>query len=142
MPKNTKIILLVVMLLLVVGAGAGFSVWSRQSAQSNGIVAYHNTDMAAVHAALQRNPDDAAAHMSLALFQSSHQDAAGAIGELRTVLRLEPGNREATFQLGEELRRTGQTAEAAGLYQKLASIDDQWGQWSKKRLTRMQRSQP
>ncbi len=96
-----------------------FSVWI--AAVSLRVVAYNNSNEAQVRKALQKNPNDPAAHSSLAQIDSLHRDHAGAITEWRQVLAVEPDNEMALFMLGSELTRAHQPEQARPLYQKLAA---------------------
>lgn len=83
--------------------------------------AYSNFNEAEVRAALQKNPNDPAAHSSLAQIEMLHRDHAGAMAEWRQVLLVEPDNEFALYMLGSELTRAHQPEQARPLYQKLAS---------------------
>lgn len=84
-------------------------------------IAYSNFNEAGVRAALRKNPNDPAAHSSLAQIDSLHRDHAGAIAEWRQVLAVEPDNEMALYMLGSELTRAHQTEMARPLYQRLAA---------------------
>lgn len=96
-----------------------FTVWIAAVGQR--VVAYSNFNEAEVRAALRKNPNDPAAHSSLAQIDSLHRDHAGAITEWRQVLAVEPDNEMALFMLGSELTRAHQPEQARPLYQKLAA---------------------
>lgn len=88
------------------------------------LIAYSNTNEVEVRAALAKNPDDAAAHSSLAMIYSMRGDTARAMAEDQQVLRVEPDNAMALLYLGGELSRAGRIEEARPLYQRLAARHD------------------
>lgn len=88
---------------------------------SKQMMAYSNFNEAEVRAALARNPNDPAAHSSLAQIDMLRHDYTGEVAEYRQVLRVEPDNQDALLLLGGRLTRAGRIDEAKPLYQKLAA---------------------
>jgi Flp pilus assembly protein TadD len=87
-------------------------------------------------AAIKQNPDNVLAHERLAEDLFGH-DSPRAMSELRKVLQLEPGNRQAQYELAYELRRAGNVPEAKTIYEQLAMQDDAWGQGAKRHLQQL-----
>lgn len=119
---------------LVVAAFLPFAIWLAVVAQRN--FAYSNPNETEVRAALARNPNDAAAHTSLARIDSQHRNYAGAMAEWREVLRVEPDNNDALLLLAHELARAHRPDEARALYQKLASGNGPYRDGAQKWLAR------
>lgn len=115
--------LLLCELLFVVAFGS-FAVWIAGRAAQ--LSAYNNTNEAKVRAAIARNPDDAAAHSSLAHIDHLRRDRAGEMAEWRQVLRVEPDNLDALILLSGKLSYDGRIEEARPLYQRLAARHDQF----------------
>ncbi len=88
------------------------------------VSAYSNANEAEVRAALSKNPNDAAAHSSLAHIDQGRGDRAGAQAEWRQVLRVEPDNADALLLVSADLSRAGRIDEAKPLYQRLAARHD------------------
>ncbi len=96
-----------------------FGIWVANLALK--ISAYNNFNEPEVRAALAKNPNDAAAHSSLAQIDMMRGNSAGEVVEWRQVLRVEPGNENALFLLANRLVNMHQPGEARPLFQKLAS---------------------
>lgn len=97
---------------------------------------YNNFNEAEVRAALQKNPNDPAAHSSLAQIDALHRDHAGAMAEWQQVLRVDPDNQDALFMLAHELIRVHRPDEARPLYQKMASGNGPYRESAQKWLAR------
>jgi hypothetical protein len=93
--------------ILILVAFLPFGIWLANLALN--IAAYDNPNESQVRTALAKNPDDAAAHSSLAQIDGRRGDETGAIAEERQVLRVEPDNTEALILLGGRLARHGQS---------------------------------
>jgi tetratricopeptide (TPR) repeat protein len=76
--------------------------------------------------AVERMPDDAAAHARLASLHRARQDVDAAIAAYRRAIELDPRAHAAYFDLAELYLASGQMREAARLYQRLftSSADD------------------
>ena len=111
-----------------------FTVWIATAGMQ--VVAYSNFNEGQVRAALQKNPNDPAAHSSLAQIDSLHRDHAGAITEWRQVLAVEPDNEMALYMLGSELTRAHQMEQARPLYQRLAVQNGTFSDSARRWLTR------
>ena len=98
--------------------------------------AYNNPNETEVRAALARNPDDAAAHSSLAQIDMLRHDYAGEMREWRQVLRVEPDNEDALLMLGGRLSQTGRVEEARPLYARLAARNGPYSVNARKWLAR------
>lgn len=107
--------------MLVLVAFLPLGIWV--SGQGQHIAAYSNSNEVEVRAALAKNPNDAAAHSSLAHIDMMRGDHVGEVAEWRQVLLVEPGNEDALFLLGARLAHTGRADETRPLYQKLAAGD-------------------
>ena len=105
--------------IFVLVAFLPFGIWTANLAQN--ISAYNNLNETEVRAALAKDPNDAAAHSSLAGIDRERGDHAGEVAEYRQVLRVEPDNQDALLLLGGRLTRAGRIDEARPLYQKLAA---------------------
>lgn len=108
--------------MLVLVAFLPFGIWLANLTLH--LSAYDNPNEAEVRAALAKNPDDAAAHSSLAQIDGRRGDEAGAIAEERQVLRVEPDNTDALILLGGRLTQAGRIEEARPVFQKLAARND------------------
>ena len=111
-----------------------FSVWIAAVALRIG--AYNNSNEAEVRAALTRNPNDPAAHSSLAQIDMMRGDHAGEMAEWREVLRVEPDNVDALLLLGGRLTQAGKVDEARPIFQRLAARHDQFSANAHKWLVR------
>lgn len=120
--------------ILVLVAVLPFSIWVANLALR--LSAYDNPNEAEVRAALAKNPDDAAAHSSLAQIDGRRGDEAGAIAEERQVLRVEPDNIEALILLGGRLTQMGRIEEARPVFQKLAARNDAYSDNARRWLVR------
>jgi len=106
-----------------------FFAWSMNLAkQARRITAYNNPNAPAMLRAVKANPNDAAAHSSLAHYYiaRSATHTPDAIHELREVARIEPQNYEAKYLLAYYLNRTGKKVEAVALYRELAKNGGEW----------------
>ena len=119
---------------LFVAAFGSFALWVANAAMN--ISAYSNSNEAEVRAALTRNPDDAAAHSSLAQIDGRRGDETGAIAEERQVLRFEPNNIDALILLGGRLTQAGRIDEARPVFQKLAARNDAYSDNARRWLAR------
>ncbi len=108
----------------------------RVAAAAQKIEAYNNSNEAEVRAALARNPNDPAAHSSLAYIDSHRGDHVGEIAEWRQVLRVEPDNIDALLLLGGRLTQAGKVDEARPIFQRLAARHDQFSANAHKWLVR------
>ncbi|MDQ2799495.1 MAG: hypothetical protein M3Y13_07625 [Armatimonadota bacterium] len=99
-------------------------------------MAYSNPNEAEVRAALAKNPDDPAAHSSLAHIDENRRDRAGAMAQWRQVLRVEPDNVDALLVLGAELSHDGRIEEARPLFQRLAARHDDFSATARRWLAR------
>ena len=95
------------------------ALWLANSARR--VAAYSNSNEKEVQAALAKNPNDAAAHSSLAHLDMMRGDHAGEMAEWRQVLRLEPDNNDALLLLGGRLAQAKRAEEARPLYERLAA---------------------
>lgn len=120
--------------ILVLVAVLPFSIWVANLALN--MSAYDNPNEVEVRAALAKNPDDAAAHSSLAQIDGRRGDEAGAIAEERQVLRVEPDNTDALILLGGRLTQTGRIDEARPVFQKLAARNDVYSDNARRWLAR------
>jgi len=132
MTKTKKYMIAVVSSLVI-----GLMVVSvRIANEAKRIGAYSNPDATASRLAVRQNPNNAAAHMSLAHYYNiagSRYDSQ-AVQELQEVVRIEPQNREAKFMLAYKLSKINQKAKALQLYQELAQQQDNWGKAALKHL--------
>lgn len=119
---------------LVVAAFLPFSIWIAGVALRS--VAYSNPNETEVRAALRKNPNDPAAHSSMARIDSQNHNFAGAMAEWREVLRVEPDNDDALFRLARELDRAHRSDEARPLYHKVASRNGPYRDRARKWLAR------
>ena len=111
--------------IVVAACAAGFMAWDIKVArEAKRIGEYSNSNVAEVKAALARNPEDAAAHSSMAQIDELHGDPAGAAQEYRQLIALEPDNREAKLLFAANLARTNRRAEARPVFLDLARQDD------------------
>lgn len=120
--------------MLFTAAFGGFAIWLAGEALH--IFAYNNPNETEVRAALARNPNDAAAHSSLAHIDMMHGDHAGEIAEWRQVLRVEPDNLDALILLGGRLSHEGKISEARPIFQRLAARNDKYSVNARKWLAR------
>lgn len=112
------------------------------AAKRVGLVTQYEANPQAAEAALMKNPDDAAANEGLAQAYMAGKggktrDPIEAIKYFRETVRIEPDNSGAWLLLGSLLKRSGQTAEAIQIMQKLAN-DKDYGQSARKNLARWQ----
>ena len=120
--------------LAVLVAFLPVGIWIAVSAAH--VAAYSNPNEAEVRAAIARNPNDAAAHSSLAMIDEMRGDRAGQIAELRQVLRVEPDNLDALLLLGGRLTQEGKINEARPLFLRLAARNDKFSVNARKWLAR------
>lgn len=100
------------------------------------IMAYNNFNEPEVRAALAKNPNDAAAHSSLAQIDMMRGNSASEVTEWRQVLRVEPDNENALFMLANRLVNMHQPGEARPLFQKLAAGDSDYAASARRWLAR------
>ncbi len=124
--------------ILVLVAVLPYSIWVANLALR--LSAYDNPNEAQVRAALAKNPDDAAAHSSLARIDGMRGDHAGEIAEWRQVLRVEPDNTDALLRLGGRLTQAGRIDEARPVFQKLAARNDAYSDNARRWLARHRQS--
>ena len=98
--------------------------------------AYNNPNETEVRAAIARNPNDAAAHSSLAHIDMMRGDRAGDIAEWQQVLRVEPDNLDALLVLGGQLSQERRISEARPIFLRLAARDDKYSVNARKWLAR------
>jgi tetratricopeptide (TPR) repeat protein len=100
-------------LLVLALAGGGFWWWSQRAERDMraGIAAYRagRTDEARTHftAVARNDPDDADPHIFLARMARDEGNLPGALSELQTAVRLEPGNGLALREMGAYLYTVG-----------------------------------
>lgn len=111
-----------------------FAIWLPVAAQRD--FAYSNPNETEVQADLRKNPNDAAAHSSLARIDHQHRNYFGEMAEWQEVQRVEPDNNDARLLLAHELTRAHRPDEARTLYQKLASGNGPYRDGAQKWLTR------
>ena len=119
---------------LFTAAFGGFAI--LVAGEASRITAYNNPNETEVRAAIAKNPNDAAAHSSLAHIDMRHQDHTGEIAEWRQVLRVEPDNLDALILLGGRLNQEGQISEARPIFQRLAARNDKFSVNARKWLAR------
>lgn len=119
--------------LFVVAFGS-FALWLANRAMN--ISAYNNSNEAEVRAALAKNPNNAAAHSSLALIDRERGDHVGEVAEYRRVLRVEPDNTDALILLGGRLTQARRIEEARPIFQKLAARNDAYSDNARRWLAR------
>lgn len=120
--------------LLVLIAVVPVVIWAATLAAQ--ISAASNPNEAEVRATLARDPNDAAAHSSLASIDEMRGDHAGEIAEFQQVLRIEPDNENALCLLGVRLSKEKRIEEARPLFQKLAAGDNAYSANARKWLVR------
>lgn len=123
---------------LLVAAFLPFALWTATVAvrMADRIAAYDNPNEPEVRAALVKNPNDAAAHSSLARIDSHRGDHAGEMAEWRQVLRVEPDNLDTLLLVGWRLTQEGKVDEARPLFQRLAARHDQFSASAREWLAR------
>jgi len=125
---------------LFVAAFGSFALWVAGAAAHS--FAYSNPDETAVRAALAKNPDDAAAHSSLAYIDMRRGNHAEEIAEWRQVLRVEPDNVDAALLLGGRLTQAGRIDEARPVFQKLAAGNSPYVESGRRWLARHSEKSP
>lgn len=131
--KTRHLLLGLIVLVLMLGGGALF-IMVRLGSLAVEATLYRTIPEA--EAAIKKDPNNVLAHERLGEMLMS-KDTSRAIEEYRTVLRLQPDNRQAMYFLGVLLRKTGKTDEAKILFQPLTGRDDEWGQRAEKELQKM-----
>ncbi len=119
---------------LFTAAFGGFAIWIAGQALRD--FAYNNPNEAEVRAAIAKNPNDAAAHSSLAHLDMMRGDHAGDIAEWQQVLRVEPDNLDALLVLGGQLSQERRISEARPIFLRLAARNDQYSVNARKWLAR------
>jgi Flp pilus assembly protein TadD len=85
--------------------------------------------IAALHKAIELNPDNAAPHALLGHFESDAGNSDEATREWETALKLDPENATALYQLGLLYRRAGKTEQAKQLLERFQRVKaDQRGE--------------
>lgn len=86
--------------------------------------------------ALQRDPDDAEAHLRLGV-SAIDTAPSEAVKHLQTSVRVRPNDRHAALMLGLALKRNGQKEEAAAIWKRLARQQDSAGVAAQKALKKL-----